>query len=1769
MIQIEINKLIKLYFKQHSILYEHLFASYQQFVEEIIPACLKHEQNYFYENIEDNLIYYHSFKCDNVRIKPATIENDNEIKFPSYARKNHLNYFATIIVDIKQNVDIVNILTGEKTIKEVYEEKDIAVANIPIMVKSKYCSTYIKKDTKNECKYDPGGYFIVNGAEKIVMSIEKMVDNKILIFTKKDSSYENGLIYIAQINSRKNDWSDNLQIVTMKNKKDGVITITTSQLLDIPLFIILRALGLETDNDIVSNITYNNDDIKMINLLRPSILFCEDENGNHIKSKDEAINYLITKINKNKKFSQTNEVLAKKQKILLIEKILRNDLLHHLGDDIPKKRVFICLMANKLLNTILNRIEVDDRDALQNKRIETPGILLGQLFRQNWKKMLSEIGNKAFRKKNTSDINPINVIIYIKPTIIEQGIKTALATGVWGLQRTKNGVAQALQRLSWIQSISCLRRILSPVSDSATTNIISMRLINNNQYKFLCCVAGDTDILLSNRMDLKKIKDINDGEWVNTIDPSNLNPEPSSIHDYFEVMPPQLFELVTKSGRTIKATSDHPFLVNNNGICSWKKLGELSLDDKVVISHTEKYIYNTNKTEVIISEDLILDQYKMELIEHNFLDKKISIDKLKIIARLIGAINTNGHIDEIKKENNYYYNCSFFLGEESDVYQLADDINKLGFGYPSINRKISEIKDKKTGRITTHRTWHVYKNGVFGYLIKMLGGFCGKKINYCKYIPDWLKNSEQSIKREFLSAFQGGDGSKLSYQKNKDTWKPHLGITMQTTYNEFLETTINYLQDIANMFLEFNIISSVKTTKNNTDKTIVYLLFNNNSENLLNYANTIGYRYCEEKRRLSSPIIEHLKIREFNKINRDNKYKYIIENYKNKSIDTLVQETGITKNQIYKLTSESNNGKHSIPRYIADDIYNIFIKDNLLDNGCVSVNIESIKEIMAEPVYDFTTYSSNHSFVANSFVTHNCVETPEGQKIGVVKSLSMMSSITIQNNSQASILKTILDMDKNIKHPADINPLDMDKYIKIFINGNWFGIIPIKNSLDLYEELKNKRRESVIDKSVSILFDYDKKNIRIYFDGGRLIRPLLIVKDNKLNLTEEVIKDINSEITKQDIHKSWKLLLTKYKDIIEYEDIESCNYLMIAEKYKKLLETINNQNNVIEYAESTKINRYGDYRWLRYTHCEFHGWVMLGATAANIAFANHDYATKSIVHFSQAKQSIGIYLTSYKDRMDISQILYHPQVPIAQTEAMKYNNALDLPYGENTIVAIASYTGYNQEDSLVLNQSAIDRGIFRADSLKDYHSEIIKNPSTSEDDIFSKPDANKVTGMKQGNYSKLNEKGFVPEETEITNNDIIIGKISPIQPTGNNNKVYKDSSEMFKSNVDGVIDRVHTGIHNSEGYQMYNIRVRMERIPIIGDKFCQKGTTEILTDNGWITLADINIIKHKVATFDSNNNLIYINPSEKFEFDYNGKMYYYKNKHIHIDCTPTHKLYVKSRNSKNFELIEAEKVYGKMYKMKNNITNSFKDTKTINIYNNEYETNELLKLIGMYISDGCINNNILYISCVKERKVNYCKEFLDNLKINYIYNKDEKYSINNKDLVKYFNSEIGNGTLNKKLPAFVWNLSEGQSRILLESLLEGDGHTDKTGFSRFGTINLQLANDISRLAFHCGWAGHIKLAEKAGKESHGIRNLGIHAGEEVNIIQQNDYYKVSIIRNHNEPWVNKKNNKSNEEKYYDYNGKVYCIEVPDSHVYYMRENILSPSVWTGNSNRHG
>jgi DNA-directed RNA polymerase II subunit RPB2 len=419
-------------------------------------------------------------------------------------------------------------------------------------------------------------------------------------------------------------------------------------------------------------------------------------------------------------------------------------------------------------------------------------------------------------------------------------------------------------------------------------------------------------------------------------------------------------------------------------------------------------------------------------------------------------------------------------------------------------------------------------------------------------------------------------------------------------------------------------------------------MFINTVENIIKYVDNINYRYSENIRKKSAPVIEYIKF---------------IASKSDKIIGEISYE-----NLSDSISSDSIS-------------YDQFNKENILPTGDVMIGIKTITQIPNEMIYDFTTVSDNHSFVANSFVVSNCVETPEGGKIGIVKSLAMMASITSQNSTQIDIIKSILKTIDGIKHPYDIDPLSMNSWVKIMLNGDWVGVIKVSKAQDTFEKLKKKRRENVIDKTTSIVFDYRNKEIKCYFDGGRLIRPVLIVNNNSLNITPEVITELNTEMSLPDKSKSWKRLLSKFPNLIEYEDIESLNFLLVAESEHRLTESKDSSKQVVEYTDTTKINRYGDYRWIKYTHCDFHSWTQLGIIAGNIPFSNHTHAGRNIIHFSQAKQAISVYLTSYKDRMDISQVLYYPQVPIVTTKTMEYNNCLDLPYGENAIVAIASYNG--------------------------------------------------------------------------------------------------------------------------------------------------------------------------------------------------------------------------------------------------------------------------------------------------------------------------------------------------------------------------------------------------------------------------------------------------------------------------------------------------------------
>lgn len=430
-------------------------------------------------------------------------------------------------------------------------------------------------------------------------------------------------------------------------------------------------------------------------------------------------------------------------------------------------------------------------------------------------------------------------------------------------------------------------------------------------------------------------------------------------------------------------------------------------------------------------------------------------------------------------------------------------------------------------------------------------------------------------------------------------------------------------------------------------------------------------------------------------------------------------------------------------------------------------------------------------------------ETPEGESVGVVKNLSLMSVIT---NGVSSIpIRSIISSKVRLTEDISIKESHItSSYTRVWINGDLFGFV--EDSLTLMKELRGMRSSGRIHPMTTIYLKND--DLRIDTDQGRVLRPLLrLNKDGSLRIPQKAFdKMVWNDLIRDPTHsrkESW----------IEYVDPNELNSSMV------LL--------------GPSMGKPG----VRYTHMEIHPCTILGTMASLIPFPDHNQAPRNTYQAAMGKQAMGIYATNFQERMDTAaNVLCYPQKPLVYNKSDKYFSNTDLPNGLNAVVAIMCFTGYNQEDSVLLNKDAVDRGLFRSFFYRTYRDEEKKNAMTGEEEKFCRPDRTKTEGMRHGTYSKLNEDGYVPVNTWVTGNDVIMGKVSPIRKSGSRSRkskivddtvTYRDLSKTLRANESGYVDKVYRDI-NGDGYYVMKIGVRSERIPTIGDKFSsrhgQKGT---------------------------------------------------------------------------------------------------------------------------------------------------------------------------------------------------------------------------------------------------------------------------------------------------------------------------------------------------------
>jgi len=429
-------------------------------------------------------------------------------------------------------------------------------------------------------------------------------------------------------------------------------------------------------------------------------------------------------------------------------------------------------------------------------------------------------------------------------------------------------------------------------------------------------------------------------------------------------------------------------------------------------------------------------------------------------------------------------------------------------------------------------------------------------------------------------------------------------------------------------------------------------------------------------------------------------------------------------------------------------------------------------------------------------------ETPEGQSVGVVKNLSYLTHITIKSNSK--ILYDIIL--PKLQKLVECTNIELYENVKVFINGNWMGIS--KEPQKLYLFLKEKKEKGIFNIYTSIVLDYMNMEIRICNDAGRMTRPVYRIRDGEIQLTKKLSEDLTNNKVK------WDDLLVNHNyktNLLEYIDSEEQNVSLIAMNYKDLTEKH------------------------RFTHCEIHPSTIFGILASCIPFPENNQSPRNTYQCAQGKQALGMYVTNFNNRMDkTAYVQTYTMRPLVDTRIMSYINLHKIPSGSTVCVAIMSYTGYNQEDSIIFNKESLDRGLFSATI---YHTEKDEDKKIfGDDEIRCKPTFAKTKGMKYANYDKLTENGIVPENTLLENRDIIMGKIVPIKENKNDQtKIikYADESRLYRTSEETYVDKNYIN-RNGDGYTFCKVRTRTYRVPIIGDKFSsrhgQKGTIGLILD---------------------------------------------------------------------------------------------------------------------------------------------------------------------------------------------------------------------------------------------------------------------------------------------------------------------------------------------------
>lgn len=1369
--------------------------------------------------------------------KPTIFENNGAIHpmMPNDARLRNLTYASPLNVDVKVTTTFIDHTRNSIRESNVRIFPNVHLGKVPVMVGSKYCllndQKHVHPSSMGECPHDVGGYFIIQGGERAMISMERMSENRPFVFRNgRGSAKEKEVVEIKCIGPDNDQVPKSNTVKIVYHPKNQLITMLRATVprikTDIPLFILFRALGVLADKDICQLILPDNDDGESAfdPLIIESIL-----ESSSITTQEHALSWLA---------DHTNSWSVKSQKQNGVHDILGEELFPQIGG--PElnyeKACFLAHMTRKALWTSSHRLPTDDRDAYPNKRIDVPGFLLADLFRKTYNNRMVKDMKAALTKEIhggswkamgnwTEIVNINNINKIIKSTILDVSLKSSLATGNFGSGKiggpNKIGVSQVLNRLNYSATVSHLRRISTPIEK--TGKLIAPRKQHNTQCMYICPAEtpeGHGVGVIKNMATTSII---------------SIFSSPVTVYAFIH----NLEKLISLKASTISQMHNDTRVFLNG---SWigvlmnkdaqevvdllrkaKRAGQLHIHTGIIWKNAVKELWITTEAgrilrpvyyapcvrEIAADKTGILKQQIEELKDWNQLLLWESPRSRHLIEYIDAgetecayiAMTYDNAIDDVSTTHCEIH-PSVMLGATASCIPFPDHNQSPRNAYQCLWEEeevlMANGRRKRIGDVAVGEKVLSFnpENG---------------KMEAATVINQYVRNTEKKIYK--LTTVSGREIVATDNHPfiTEEGWKSVADIVASP--NKKLGIIPNWVFEDKNIPDRRIVISKSQML----DLLHSYGVNESLIKRHLLVFESLGLcpLYSDDKR---LPLLAAMFgfIQTDGTINVYNKHgSYMCQvacdfgcEDDAQQFEQEIVSLGFQKCNIRKRTATIH--RYTITAY------------NICHNGpfasliaCLGTTLGRNSEVERLPIPDWIMNGSDN--VKREFL--GGFQGGDGCKIRYNRTKTNQNFVCAETTNQITLKykKSLITFMTQVQQLFDYFGIECKVVERIYYRAADRYVVGVKladktDNLVRYYDTIGYRYDTrkIVDsfKTVEYL-KYKARLVNDYIDTITQIRDDLVAGMSRQEIAEKYGKSFANISCIDRAMKNGREITMRHLEDHEYCDIV-CSQMTTSHRivFIPLESVVENKN--VRIADITVDNN-------------FHSFI----TSHNIGSHNS----------SMGKQAMGVYSLNYRERFDaMAHVLCYPEIPMVSPYMSKFYGAIDLPQGQNVVVAIMTYSGYNQEDSIMINRGALDRARYRSIFYRTYKDEERKNQSSGEEERFCTPDPLETKHIKKADYSKLGEDGFVPKNTYVTPDDILIGKVVPLRvPTGavlpKGVRIQRDVSKMPRNNESGYVDKIYKN-RNGEGYNFVKIRMRQDRIPEIGDKFAsrhaQKGTTGMI-----------------------------------------------------------------------------------------------------------------------------------------------------------------------------------------------------------------------------------------------------------------------------------------------------------------------------------------------------